>query len=187
MNAISDVFASVYNTGKKAVPVNIRQYVAGAMGNNSPLTEADLWPSDIQALRNAVNNTTEPGVIGYGDYGPEAKYDPSAWQGGSKEGIGLFGALLKSYLDPKFRMETTLGMANFNETPDGNVTVTDNYNFGATPEQVNAAIQKAGGKGKALMNSYRDSGFEGLLNAFGNLYVAPEGDNSIPVRINFKR
>lgn len=184
---ITEMFSNTLNAVKgvkKVVPVNIRQFAGAAFGDTSPLTENDLWASDIEAIKNAVNNTKEPGVIGYGDYGTPDKYDPSDWQGGSKDGIGPFGALIKSYTDPKFRMETTLGMANYNVDPAGNVIVSDRYNFGASPEQINAEIAKRGGKMKALSSSYSEAGFEGLMNALGNMFVAPEGNTGAPVNIN---
>lgn len=192
---ISEIFGNVLNQLKgvrKIVPVNIRQYAGTILGDRSPLTEDDLWGSDIEAIKNAVirnkkgegTGFVQPGVIGYGDYG-EKDGDFSDWQGGSKNGVGPFAALLKSYIDPKFRMETTLGMAKYADDGSGNTVVQDTYNFGATPEQIKTEIDKYGGKFKAVKGAYQNAGFEGLLNAIGNLYAAPEGNNSgPPVRIN---
>lgn len=198
---ISQVFGNALNSTVKAVkgvrkvvPVNIRQFAGAAFGNNSPLTEDDFWQSDLDAMKGAVSKNmagkgtgfVKPGDIGYGDYGTGEGGEFSKWDGGyrGQEGIGLFASLLQSYIDPKFRLETTLGMAKYKPDADGNIIVEDNYNFNATPNEIEGAVNKAGGKFNAMKNSYRDAGFEGLMNAIGNLYIAPEGNGGTPVRIN---
>lgn len=186
-NIILEALYNLYGAAKKTVPINMRQYADAALGDKTPLTESDLWASDLDAIKNAINNSDTSGVIGYGDYGAEP-LEFSDWGNPESRGDGLsmLDLIIKSYTDPKFRMETTLGLANVHTDTNGDVVVTDTYNFGATPELLDAEVKRAGSPRSLLFEAYQNHGWEGILNAFGNLYVAPEGDNSIPVRIKIK-
>lgn len=163
--------------GLNLAPVNIRQYLHTLTGGNEGLSEKDLSESDRATLMQAVQKVMqqsgqESGTIGYGDYG-----DTIA----THDNMGLLDLLYRSATDPAFRLETTLGMAKYNVDPQGNVIVSDQYDFNADPAAVQQAIQQKGGLGLAL-EGYQHSGWMGLLNALGNM--ARPGETGTPYSLN---
>ncbi len=165
--------------GLNLAPVNMRQYLYTLLGGKEGLTENDLSDSDKESVLRAVQQVIQQtgqqsGTIGYGDYGGGPIAIP--------QDPGLLDILHKSFTDPAFRMETTLGMANYNVGPDGNVHVSDQYDFNASPESVQQAKQAHGGGLGLAMEGYKQAGWLGLLNALGNL--ARPGETGTPYSLN---
>lgn len=176
---------------KNIIPVNIRQYGSSIMGNRGELNESHFSNSDKQSiiravLRNMKHPGSEPNTIGYFDYGKKENHR-TGWEGsGSGNGVSPIGAMIKSFTDPAFRMETTLGMANYHTDDNGDVIVTDTYDFGAPQEVINQKIKENGGskiKTYLQLARERQSNFEGKLNIIGNLFAGGDGTGA-PVRIN---
>ncbi|MES3016202.1 MAG: hypothetical protein V4721_00425 [Bacteroidota bacterium] len=152
------------------------------------MTEKDLWQSDLDSLKRAVGRHLDKGVnkgeIGYGEYGENPEFETSAWDGGiTGQGVNPLQAIFESINDPKFRMETTLGMARYDVDPNGDAIVSDKYDFNATRPQVDAYHKESGGKIASLLRAYKEAGFEGALNVAGNSFIGAEGEGT-PVRIN---
>ena len=166
-------------------PINIEQYIGKLLGNRKTVTENDLWQSDLQALRNAVGKKKTPeGIIEYGEYGPANEYQPSAWdEGWGHEGPSALDALFSSYIDPKFRMETTLGAAKYHTDPNGDVIVQDTYDWGASPEYRDQKIKESGSKLGAVLQAYKTHGLTGGMNAAGNIFIGTDSTGA-PIRIN---
>jgi hypothetical protein len=91
--------------------------------------------------------------------------------------------LYKSYTDPAYRMETTLGMASYRRLPDGSYVVEDRYNFNAPSRQrvTNALREK--GVMSLLTDAYKNNGMAGVLNVLGNVYGSTEDEPGAPVSI----
>lgn len=178
---------------KSAVPVNIRALASAISGDRAGITTDDLWLSDKEALyraasRQAATTGKTSGDIGYGDYGAKPSEFSDFTGGdlyGAHSGIGLIDAIIKSYTDPKFRMETTLGMARYKVNPDKSVSISDRYDFNAPRKIVNSEITKNGKLG-TILNAYRNVGFEGAANAAGNIYAGADGEG-LPYQVNLSR
>lgn len=165
----------------QAVPVNARSFLGDLFGNKQPITENHLTPEDLEALKFAIQKSQQKGnegVIGYGDYAPK-------WidNGFGSPNHGLSDMVRQSYTDPAYRMETTLGMANYKPHPDGGYLVTDNYNWGATRSRVDEERQKGL---LHMLQLTRGTGLSGLFNLMGNMYGSTDNEQGSPVRIRIK-
>jgi hypothetical protein len=175
-NALAAKVQSVKNA---LIPVNVRQYVSHLMGSRSPITEAQFTPEDLDAIRYAIakQGGGAAGSIGYGDYGPQG----FSSFGDPRE--GPLDMLYKSYTDPAYRMETTLGGASYRRLPDGSYVVEDRYNFNAPSRQrVTNALREQGLLSLAN-DAYRKNGLAGVLNLLGNVYGQTEDEPGAPVSV----
>lgn len=178
--------ASSKKKDEPLVPVNIRQFVSHLLGDRSPLTEEHLSSRDMESLRSAVSRQVKEGktsgVIGYGDYG-SAPGQFSSFGSPYQSGQSIPSMVAESYSDPKFRMETTIGMAKWHKDKNGNIIIEDNYNFNATRKQVEAALKDESIAG-VLVNAYSGNGIVGLVNAMGNIFGSTDDEGGNRVRIN---
>jgi len=160
------------------IPVNIRQYVNHLLGDVSPITESQFTSQDLEIIRRAIEKMGggASGSIGYGDYagGRSSFGDPSE---------GLLDMLYKSYTDPAYRMETTLGMASYRRLPDGSYVVEDKYNFNAPSRQLVTKALREKGVASLLANAFKRNGMAGVLNLLGNVYGHTEDEPGAPVSI----
>ena len=182
---------------RATIPVNIRTYLRGLYNGQGPeLTAEDFWPSDLDALRQAVKNNMGPtpvfgnlendemtprpdwqrtkGQVGYGDYEtPETK-----WEYGNP-----LRTLWKSYTDPAFRMETTLGNSQYELQDGGNIKITDAYDFNADRDLTRQYMEDKGTLGgimgllKELALARGKAG--SLMNMLGNARIGY--DDEAPV------
>jgi len=167
------------------VPINMRQFASSLLGDRSETTEKNLSKKDLEVLRKAVEaKGQDSGGLGYGDYGKQGEYDPSHFTGGSKDGPSSISSIIHSFADPRYRMETFLGQADYHKDEKGNTIITDKYDFNASNQKVvDSEIKKAGGVLPALLGAYKEAGYEGLINAMGNTFIGPENTGS-SVKIN---
>ena len=175
-NALANRFRSAKNA---LVPVNVRQFVSHLAGDVSPITESQFSPEDLASIRSAIarQGGGEAGTIGYGDYGP------SGLSGFGDPTQGPLDMLYKSYTDPAYRMETTLGMASYRRLPDGSYVVEDRYNFNAPSRQGVKNALREQGITSLLSDAYKRNGLPGVLNLLGNVYGSTEDDRGAPVSI----
>jgi len=154
---------------REMVPASARAFVSLLTGQKGPITEEFFTPSELQILQNAANQASarRTNQIGYGDYGES---DPYA-DGLSRVRSALF--------DKGGSLANTLGMARVERDPSGRFVIIDEYDFGATPEEM---APYSGARGfMRLLGGAVPYGPMGFLNALGN-YFAPEGMGR-PVRI----
>ena len=168
---------------RRSVPVNLRQYAYTLAGGRAPMTEKDFWASDLNAIRGAVERQIEQsgkpsGSISYFDYAPSMRNTQV-----ENPRHGPLDIIRHSYADPAYRMESTLGTANYAVTPEA-ITIQDAYDFGASPEQVREELAKRGYLG-ALHEGFQHGGFWGIGNILGNL-ARPSGTGT-PFELKLKR
>lgn len=170
---------------RHVIPINMRQFASSLLGDRSETTEKNLSDTDLEVLRKAVEaKGQDSGGLDYGDYGKQGEYDRSHFTGGSKDGPSFISSIIHSFADPRYRMETFLGQADYKVNPDGTAVITDRYDFNA-PDQnfVDGKIKEAGGVIPALKGAYKEAGYEGLINALGNTVIGPENTGA-PIKIN---
>jgi hypothetical protein len=162
--------------GLTAVPVNIRQYLHTIFGGKNPPKLEDFSESDLAAIRRAVEyqiaqTGKTQGEIGYGDYRQDrsiAVEDPHA---------GFLEMLYRSFTDPAYRMETTLGMAQYKVNDKGEIEVSDQYDFNAPRGRAEQYVDKKG-LALGLLDAYSNAGGMGVANMLGNLYGRAEGEGA---------
>jgi hypothetical protein len=170
MTAQERVAAAMMTALAHPIPVNMRMF-AKNFGAESPiLRNEDLWESDRDAIRANVAKETEKtgqpsGVISYDGYGKESTRveEPS-------ETLGTI--LYDSMTNPTYRMETTLGKAQYKSLPKGYTEISDTYDFGE-PGSARKYIE-ALGVGRASFDTYRAMGPLGPLHMIGDL-IRPQG------------
>ncbi len=166
---------------KKTVPVNIRQYLYTLGGGREGLSLNDFNADDIASIRSAVDRVIAKtgkleGEIGYGDYDPKGKIQAE------DKRDDLLSLLEKSFTNPAFRMETTLGMAKYHVNPKGEVEISDAYDFNADRDAVRKILNTQGLL-PVLYEGYRDRGAWGLANALGNIFGLTENEGT-PYTLN---
>ena len=118
-------------------PSNIRAYVK-QFYDTTPLTEKYLNQQDIQALRRAYLNQEDmrryvgddnfrasyinPQSIRYNNY-TRKNNRPDSFED------SVVGNIVNSLLDPDYRMGSLVGSANYHIDKNGNVIITDRYDF----------------------------------------------------------
>jgi soluble lytic murein transglycosylase-like protein len=183
---LQDLKQTFKDVGRAAVPVNIRTFVSHLAGDRGKITERLFAKSDLDALRAAVRTNmskgnADKGVIGYGEYGGNGTDEFSSWG----RSPGVITSIADSYTDPKFRMETTVGMATWRKDDKGNIIVEDRYNFNAPGRAfVDKKKKENGGTLGALVYGYKAAGIVGVLNALGNIVGDTEGEPGNKVQIN---
>lgn len=162
--------SAVIESAASFVPVNMRVFASTMFGSEANITEKDFSASDKQALKEAVIRVStasgkKEGVISYGDYG---KGGFSNWEEDpSFGGTSLSTIVFDSFNDPRFRLETTLGAARY-KIENGNVIITDTYDFAASKEKLEK-LKNEKGTMNVLKEAFQSHGWSGLLNAMGNL------------------
>jgi hypothetical protein len=157
---------------RQALPANIGLYLGTMAGDRSPITERDLKPDDLQALRAAVIdasnvNGRHANTLGYFNYGKVGYPDFKGWG----------DTLKQSFNNPGYRMQTTLGQTSVKRDQQGNARIVDTYDFNSN------------GPGARLVRNpkhlwYRRGHPTAVLDAVGYL-LAPETEKTRrPININ---
>lgn len=156
---------------REYVPASARAYISALTGQRTPITEKFFTPTELEILRQTAERASErqTNQIGYGDYGAQDPYAQGA------------GHLRSALFDRGGSLANTLGMARVDRDPSGQFVITDRYDFGATPEQMQQ-YRGAGGLLQLLRGAI-PYGPMGVLNALGN-YVAPQGEGrAVEIRL----
>lgn len=137
------------------LPVNIRTYMSAMMGNRSGPNMQHFSAADIAAIHQAAahamgrpisDSIAGPqgprGVIDYQDYGGQAS--PTIGKSRFDEMSNPLSLLRLSATDPNFRMETTFGQARYKVNPQGQLEVSDTYNFNAPRASMQAYANREG-------------------------------------------
>ena len=148
---------------KEVVPLDTRTFVSTLFGNREPITEKNLNPDQITALREVIQTAEQKGRQGNVQYADYSKF---------KEG---------PQHNPHISLENTLGRFNYTQNPDGSITVTDRYDF-VNPQREEAikAYEGMGPARKALEVAKRTLQKPAtfpltLASELGNAYIGREG------------
>lgn len=154
---------------KEVVPLDTRTFVSTLFGNRDPITEQNLNPEQIMALREVVQTAEQKGRKGNVQYSDYEKFKAGPQH------------------NPHISLENTLGRFNYTQNPDGSITVTDRYDF-VNPQREEAikAYEGMGPARKALEVAKRSLSKPftfplTLASELGNAYIGREGRD---VKIN---
>ena len=127
---------NLINEVRKSFPPNVRAYVYSMLGGDKEFTEKDLSESYLNTLRKLAANSIDPGVIDYLDYLKET--DPTTYERYLKSLDTTMGNKHKyadSFLgnvniaDKNYNLATLLGQAGYTKNKDGDLVITDTFNF----------------------------------------------------------
>lgn len=131
------------------IPSNIRAYLSTLLGDRTPITNGSLSPTDITALKAAAHKAVASGKpLDYTQY-PLDSFN-------ALDRAGWLEAIKRSFSDPNYRLETTIGAANLKRDKAGNLHVVDTYDFNND------------GPGKMLLDQIRQGNIKGVLKASGD-------------------
>jgi hypothetical protein len=97
------------------IPPNIRQLGYDLIGGKGDFTEQDLSPAYIEELKGIANRSLLQGkdTIGYEDY----------------EGGTINQSLIKNLFSKNYNLKTLIGGGKINIDDNGNIVVTDKFDF----------------------------------------------------------
>jgi hypothetical protein len=90
---------------KEIVPLDTRTFVSTLFGNRDPITERNLSPDQLTALREVVQTAEQKGRKGNVQYSDYEKFNQGPQH------------------SPHISLSTTLGRFNYTQNPDGSLTV----------------------------------------------------------------
>jgi hypothetical protein len=118
-NPLNDL-TTQYLKKKGAIPSNANAFIKFAMGDTEGLTEKDFSDDDMKIIRSLIEKAESEGKssVQYHDY-------PS---GNFPEDVDK--------MSPEGRVMTTLGRFTFDKDDEGSYTVSDNYDFNHSKENI---------------------------------------------------
>ena len=115
-------------------PTSARTFFETVQGNRDPITQAHFSPAELDALRQLIESTGGRGNVQYDDY---TKFMRKQQQEHGTIPASIAPNVL-SILDPIGNVQTTLGRFTYARDPEGNLVVTDNYDFNPIREMSGA-------------------------------------------------
>jgi hypothetical protein len=107
------------------LPTSGRTFVETVQGKRDPITESQFSPEELNVLRQLIESTGGRGDVQYDDY--------TQFMRRQQQEKGAIPASITpgplSILDPIGNVQTTLGRFNYARDADGNLVITDNYDF----------------------------------------------------------
>lgn len=176
MAGFIDYLLSTLNK-KLPLPTNARVYIESVVdGKKDPITGENFTERELGVIRDLVAASVQsPATPGYVNYGTYAKDIPSAAHVGGMRWQKSADASPLSLFTPDGRVATTLGQFNYQLTDDGDIEVTDNYDFNATDHRTGA---KTVGTQYLEANSAAKTAFG--IGSLGYLPLRARGQETIP-------
>ena len=106
-------------------PTSAKTLIETAQGKKDQITEKDFSPEELIALKKIIEFTKNRGDVQYSDYYQLMKKEFEE----NKKIPASFVPSITSMLDPIGNLQTTLGRFTYTRDADGNLIVTDKYDF----------------------------------------------------------
>ena len=105
------------------IPANVRFFTTDVLGIDTPADNTYFTEDQLKILRDSAVNSLDKGKssMTYEDY-PSGKSDISYQEKGIME-------LANKMMDDEFQMRTTIGAANLTIDANGDIILTDRFNF----------------------------------------------------------
>tara|TARA_R100001530_G_C4264487_1_gene141432 strand:- start:12 stop:614 length:603 start_codon:yes stop_codon:yes gene_type:complete len=136
------------------IPPNIRQFVYDALGGKEDFTEKDLSPSYKEELKGIATEALSKGKdkITYADY----------------EGDTMDKSLIKNIFSKNYNLKTLIGSGKITVNENGEIIVTDKFNFNDAKDLKSLADVKNMFKGIMEAYQFNEKGYgagHGLYSA----------------------
>ncbi|MDB2405073.1 hypothetical protein N9W19_00035 [bacterium] len=157
---------SMFRTLLNKVPENIRFFASDLVGMDSPASNEKFSDEGISVLREAAINALDEGKssMSYEDYpGGEMNFNKN---------------LLAKLKDPNFNMRTTVGSANLRINEDGDIILTDQFNFNDAKDVKDLSDAK-----DAVLDVFGQKGLYKKIRKIGTYAGSEEGEGS-PIELN---
>ena len=164
--ADTDEKSSLFRTLLNKIPANMRFFASDLLGGDSPATNENFTEEQLGIMKTTAANAIKEGKdsLSYGDYpGGEMNYNQN---------------LLDKMKDPNFQMRSTIGSANIKINDDGEVILTDQFNFNDAKD-----VNSLNDLRKAMIDILGAKGAYNKLRKIGTYFGSPEGEGS-PIELN---
>ena len=106
-------------------PTSAKTLIETAQGKKEQITEKNFSPEELVALQKIIEFTKNRGDVQYSDYYQLMKKEFEE----NRKIPASFTPSITSMLDPIGNLQTTLGRFSYSRDADGNLIVTDKYDF----------------------------------------------------------
>ena len=157
---------SMFRTLLNKVPENIRFFASDLVGMDSPAGNEKFSDEGIAVLREAAINALDKGKssMSYEDYpGGEMNFNKD---------------LLAKLQDPNFNMRTTVGSANLRINENGDIILTDQFNFNDAKDIKDLSDAK-----DAVLDIFGEECLYKKIRKVGTYACSEEGEGS-PIELN---
>ena len=157
---------NVLRTLFNKIPPNMRLFVSDLMGKDELVTNEDFTETQLDVMKAAATNALKQDkeYITYEDY-PNYKER-------NKKGF------LEKMTDPDYQMRTTIGSGNIKINDEGDVILTDQFNFNDAKD-----VNSLNDLKNALVDIFGEKGAYRKLRAVGTYFGSPEGEGA-PIELN---
>ena len=157
---------SLFRTLLNKVPANLRFLAADIVGMDSPAGKEKFTEEGLGILKEAAVNALDKGKssMTYKDYpGGEMNFNKN---------------LLAKMADKNFQMRTTIGSANLRIDENGDIILTDQFNFNDA-EDVNSLKEAK----NAVLEIFGEDGLYKKIRKFSKFAGSEEGEGA-PIELN---
>jgi len=157
---------SLFRTLLNKVPANMRFLAADLIGMDSPAGKEKFTEEGLGILKEAAINALDKGKtsMSYKDYpGGEMNFNKN---------------LLAKMADKNFQMRTTIGSANLRIDENGDIILTDQFNFNDAKDIKSLADAK-----NAVLEIFGEDGLYKKIRKFAT-YAGSEEGKGAPIEIN---
>tara|TARA_R110000765_G_scaffold109975_2_gene201192 strand:+ start:127 stop:660 length:534 start_codon:yes stop_codon:yes gene_type:complete len=152
---------SMFRTLLNKVPANIRFFASDLLGMDSSASNENFSDKGIAVLKEAAINALDQGKssMSYEDYpGGEMNFNEN---------------FLSKLQDPNFNMRTTIGSANLRINENGDIILTDQFNFNDAKD-----IKSLSDAKNAVLDIFGEEGLYKKIRKIGTYAGSEEGEGS---------
>ena len=154
------------------IPANVRFFTTDVLGIDTPADNTYFTEDQLKILRDSAVNSLDKGKssMTYEDY-PSGKSDISYQEKGIME-------LANKMMDDEFQMRTTIGAANLTIDANGDIILTDRFNFNDAQDVKDLEDAK-----NAIFDIFGTDGAYKKIRKVGTYAGSGEGKGA-PIEIN---
>ena len=154
------------------IPANVRFVTTDLLGIDTPADNTCFTEDQLKILRDSAVNSLDKGKssMTYEDY-PSGKSDISYQEKGIME-------LANKMMDDEFQMRTTIGAANLTIDANGDIILTDRFNFNDAQDVRDLEDAK-----NAIFDIFGEKGLYKKIRKVGTYAGSEEGEGS-PIELN---
>lgn len=164
--ATTDEKSNVLKTLFNKLPPNMRLFVSDLMGKDELITNEDFTEEQLNVMKETAEKAIGEGkdFLSYGDY-------PKGYMNYNKN-------FIEKMFDPDFQMRTSIGSANIKINDQGEVILTDQFNFNDAKD-----VNSLNDLYKAAVDIFGTDGAYNKFRKLGTYFGSPSGEGA-PIKLN---
>ena len=154
--AITDEKPNVLKTLFNKLPPNMRLFVSDLMGKDELITNEDFTEEQLNVMRETAEKAINEG----------------------KDFLNYNKNFIEKMFDPDFQMRTSIGSANIKINDQGEIILTDQFNFNDAKD-----VNSLNDLYKAAVDIFGADGAYNKFRRIGTYFGSPEGEGA-PIELN---